>query len=539
MSILRTTSGRPAHPEVSAVADQYLKGEIDRRAFLRTVSLLGISAASAAAFAGVAAPAQAQETPKKGGSLRYGAAIMEMNDPMMITWTQPSNVLRNVIEFLTRVDEDNITHPHLAASWDPSADLTTWKFKLQPNVKWSNGDAFTTEDVAFNIRRWIAPESKSSNKSAFSAIKEVVVVNDLEFTLVLSRPTLAIPEMFFAYTCPIVHRKFVEQGGVFTKNPIGTGPYDLVEFAVGQKATLKRKAAYWGQPVHLDEIRFIDLGTDVTASIQALAAGQVDIVPSINTTDIDVVKRLPNATLLSGHAAQTICIRMQVNQKPFDDIRVRKAMVLAADNQKILELGYRGLGMVAENHHVAPFQPEYFKLPPMKRDVAQAKALLAEAGYKDGIDVSLTLGNTQGRWEQDCAQILQQQVAEAGIRMKLDVKPSAEFWPIWDKVPFGLTFWAHRPLAVMTLDLAYRGGGAWNESRYASAEFDAALNKATGIVDPKQRAVAMEAVERILQDAAVMVQPFWGDRFGAISNKVRGFRLHPATYNALANVWLA
>ena len=215
MSMLRTTSGRPAHPEVSAVADQFLRGEIDRRAFLRTVTLLGISAASAMGFAGGMAPAQAQETPKKGGSLRYGAAIMEMNDPMMITLTQPSNILRNVIEFLTRVDEDNITHPHLAASWDPSADLMTWKFKLQPNVKWSNGDAFTTEDVAFNIRRWIAPESKSSNKSAFSAIKDVTVVNDLEFVLNLSRPTLAIPEMFFAYTCPIVHRKFVEQGGEF------------------------------------------------------------------------------------------------------------------------------------------------------------------------------------------------------------------------------------------------------------------------------------------------------------------------------------
>jgi peptide/nickel transport system substrate-binding protein len=251
-----------------------------------------------------------------------------------------------------------------------------------------------------------------------------------------------------------------------------------------------------------------------------------------------VVKRLPNATLLSGHAAQTICIRMQVNQKPFDDIRVRQAVVLAADNQKILELGYRGLGMAAGNHHVAPFHPEYFKLPPVKRDVAKAKALLAEAGYKDGIDLSLVLGNTQGRWEQDCAQILQQQLAEAGIRMKLDVKPASEFWPIWDKVPFGLTFWAHRPLAVMTLDLAYRGGGSWNESRYASAEFDAALNKATGIVDPKARAAAMEQVERILQDAAVMVQPFWADRFGAISTKVRGFRLHPATYNHLANVWL-
>ncbi|MCX7382953.1 MAG: ABC transporter substrate-binding protein [Alphaproteobacteria bacterium] len=535
---LRTNSGRPVHPDVPQVTDLFLKGEIDRRAFLRTVTLLGVSASSAFAVTG-ATPAGAQETPKKGGALRYGSAVMEINDPMMITWTQPSNVLRNVVEYLTRVDEDNMTLPSLAASWDPSADLTTWKFKLQPNVKWSNGDAFTTEDVAFNIRRWIAPESKSSNKSAFSAVKDVEIVNDLEFTLHLSRPTLAIPEMLFAYTCPILHRKFVEQGGVWTKNPIGTGPYSLVEFAVGQKATLRRRDGYWGKAPHLDEIRFIDLGTDVSASIQALASNQVDLVPAINTTDIDVVKRLPNVTLLSGRAAQTICIRMQGTQKPFDDIRVRKAMVLASDNQKMLELGYRGLGVVAENHHVAPFHPEYFKLPPLKRDVAQAKALLAEAGYKDGLDVALTLGNTQGRWEQDTAQIMQQQVAEAGIRMRLDVKPASEFWPIWDKVPFGLTFWAHRPLAVMTLDLAYRAGGSWNESRYASAEFDAALNKATGIVDPKARSQAMESVERILQDAAVMVQPYWADRFGAMSNKVRGFRLHPATYNNLTGAWLA
>jgi len=538
---LWTNSGRKLHQAVPALADQFVKGEIGRRDFLQTVAWLGVAAASARAFAGAVSPvpAAAQEAPKKGGSLRYASAVMEINDPMLVTWTQASNVFRNSLEYLTMVDEDNITQPLLAASWDPSADLTSWRFKLRPGVKWSNGDAFTTEDVAFNINRWIAPTSKSSNKSAFSAIKQVEVHSDLEFSLHLSRPVLAIPEMFYAYTCPIVHRKFEEQGGVWSKNPIGTGPYTMVEFGVGQKATFRRREGYWGPAPYLDEIRYLDLGTEVSASIQALAAGQVDLITAINTTDIDVVKRLPNATLLSGRAAQTICIRMQVDQKPFDDIRVRKAMVLAADNQKLLDIGYRGLGVVAENHHVAPFQPEYFKLPPVARDVAKAKALLAEAGYKDGLDVTLVLGNTQGRWEQDTAQVLQQQVAEAGIRMKLNVLPSSEFWPIWDKVPFGLTFWAHRPLAVMTLDLAYRGGGSWNESHYKNPEFDTALNKATGIVDPKQRAVAMEAVERILQDDAVMVQPYWGDRYGAASTKVRGFRLHPSTYQSLRQTWLA
>jgi peptide/nickel transport system substrate-binding protein len=171
--------------------------------------------------------------------------------------------------------------------------------------------------------------------------------------------------------------------------------------------------------------------------------------------------------------------------------------------------------------------------------VEKAKALLAEAGFKDGLETTLTLGNTQGRWEQDTAQVLQQQVAEAGIRIKLNVLPSAEFWPIWDKVPFGLTFWVHRPLAVMTLDLAYRSGAAWNESRFNSPEFDAALNKADGIVNPKERSAAMENVEKIIQDNAVMVQPFWSDRFGAIAKNVRGFRLHPSTYFDMYKVWLA
>jgi peptide/nickel transport system substrate-binding protein len=360
-----------------------------------------------------------------------------------------------------------------------------------------------------------------------------------EFTLHLDRAVLGIPEMLYAYTCPILHRKFDEQGGVWSKNPIGTGPYTMTEFAVGQKATMRRRDGYWGKPPLLDEIRYVDLGTELSASIAALAAGQVDVVPNINTTDIDLVKRLPNAELLSLHSAQTICIRMQCNQKPFDDIRVRRAMVLAADNAKLLELGYRGLGVVAENHHVAPVQPEYFKLPPIKRDVEKAKALLAEAGFKDGLETTLTLGNTQGRWEQDTAQVLQQQVAEAGIRIKLNVLPSAEFWPIWDKVAFGLTFWVHRPLAVMTLDLAYRSGAAWNESRFNSPEFDAALNKADGIVNPKERSAAMENVEKIIQDNAVMVQPFWSDRFGAIAKNVRGFRLHPSTYFDMYKVWLA
>jgi peptide/nickel transport system substrate-binding protein len=316
-----------------------------------------------------------------------------------------------------------------------------------------------------------------------------------------------------------------------------------VEYAVSRTARFQKRPDYWGKAdgnsALLDEIAYIDMGTDVAAHIAALAAGQVDVLYRVTIAEIDLVQKLPNVTLLKENAAQTLVLRMQADQKPFDDIRVRKAVVLAADNAKMLQLAYRGQGVVGENHHVAPFQPEYFKLPEVKRDVAAAKKLLADAGHTNGIDLELTLGNTQGKWEQDTAQVLQQSLAEAGIRLKLNVLPAAQYWPIWDKVPFGLTYWAHRPLAVMTLDLAYRSGAAWNESHFASKEFDAALDKAMAIVDPKARSKAMETVEKIIQDAAVMVQPYWPANFSAISNKVQGHRAHPAHYFRMDRVWLS
>jgi peptide/nickel transport system substrate-binding protein len=543
-SNLKTLSGSPLHGEVPALCAQVQSGGIDRRSFLRTVALLGVSAASAKAFLGedLIGSALAQ-TPKAGGKLRFACAVQELKDPALTTWIEASNLFRNGLEFLTEVDADNITHPYLAESWTPSEDLKTWRFKLRPNVKWSNGDWFTTEDVAFNFKRWQDPASKSSNRTSFAMIKEVKVLNELEFELILDRAVLSIPEMLYAYTCPMVHRKFDEQGGDWAKNPIGTGPFKLVEYAVSRTARFQKRPDYWGKAdgnsALLDEIAYIDMGTDVAAHIAALAAGQVDVLYRITIAEIDLVQKLPNVTLLKENAAQTLVLRMQADQKPFDDIRVRKAVVLAADNAKMLQLAYRGQGVVGENHHVAPFQPEYFKLPEVKRDVAAAKKLLADAGHANGIDLELTLGNTQGKWEQDTAQVLQQSLAEAGIRLKLNVLPAAQYWPIWDKVPFGLTYWAHRPLAVMTLDLAYRSGAAWNESHFASKEFDAALDKAMAIVDPKARSKAMETVEKIIQDAAIMVQPYWPANFSAISNKVQGHRAHPAHYFRMDRVWLS
>src|SRR6185312_855921 len=148
------------------------------------------------------------ETAKSGGTLRFVCAIQQMTDPALTTWIEASNLFRNSLEFLTYVDSDNVTHPYLAQSWRPSEDLRTWDFKLREGVKWSNGGRFTVDDVIFNIKRWIAPDSKSANRTTFAAITGVEALDELRFRLPLSRPDCSLPEQLYAYTCPILHRRF-------------------------------------------------------------------------------------------------------------------------------------------------------------------------------------------------------------------------------------------------------------------------------------------------------------------------------------------
>src|SRR3546814_458354 len=262
----------------------------------------------------------------------------------------------------------------------------------------------------------------------------------------------------------IVHRNFEKDGGDFSKNPIGTGAFELTEFVVGERCTLRRRSEpYWGGEVHPDALRVIATGEYDAAAIAALASGQVDSIYGLGIPTLELAERIPFVRIAEVASAQTGVIRMHVDEKPFDDIRVRQAMVLAADNAQNLKLAHRGMGTVGENHHVGEMRPEYAKLPPLKRDVAKAKALLAEAGYADGLKVTCNVGNTDGTWEQDSVQVLKEQVKEAGIDITINVMPSTQYWEVWTTAPFSLTSWTHRPLGIMVLGVAYRAGVPWNE----------------------------------------------------------------------------
>jgi peptide/nickel transport system substrate-binding protein len=564
--------GEGEHALLSKVFDQLSRGLIDRREFIRFATLLGVAAGAAYATAGMAAPAMAAETlpfpaadpgARRGGTLRVGHTVPRMHDPAIYNWLEMTNQTRPMLESLTLVGPDNVARPMLLESWRPSTDLKVWTLQVRKGVMWHNGEELTADHVAWNIRRWSDPSLGSSNLglSTFGALTEVTddkdskgrpvrrqlkngieVLGSHTVKLNLAQPVLSVPEDCAEQCTLLAHPSFVEP---LSHQPIGTGPYTLVELRVGERCILKRVTKttdgkdfrYWGGDVYLDEIHFYNY--DLQNQAAALASGSVDAIYELTVEQLELARSIPGAQILTVEAAQTLCCRMQVDVKPFDDIRVRRAILKAADNTVIKQLVFGDHGSVGNNFHVAPVHPEYFALPQAVRDVAGAKRLLKEAGYEKGIDVTISVGNNDGPWMQGVCEALRDQLKEAGINLSVDVMPETRYQEVWNKVPFGATTWGHRPLGTMCLSQGYRTGASWNETHFSDPEFDRALSEAEATIDVAERRVKMQKVEKILQDAAVIVQPLWRPVFSLASNRVHGYRAHPARQMLLTKVWMS
>ncbi|MDQ2067616.1 ABC transporter substrate-binding protein [Xinfangfangia sp. CPCC 101601] len=557
---------------------QSLKGQVDagtmsRRQFLRLATTVGVTLSAASVMMGLPGEAQAQTSnlpfppsdpaAVKGGTFRVGLRVAKLDDPATYSWNDMANASRPVIEHLTLVGSDNIVRPMLLESWEASDDLKTWTLYLRKGVMWHNGDEFTAEDVVFNILKWADSKTGSSNigLSTFSALtvetgetdakgkavrvpntEGVEIVDSHTVRLHLSRPVLSVPQDFAEYPTLIVHRNFVAP---FSAQPIGTGPFTMVEHEVGKRAILKRVTEmtngqpfqYWGGEIYLDEIHLYHFESE--NELSALASGTIDAVSDLPSDQMAFAQSLDNVVIDSVASAATLTCRMQIDRAPFDDIRIRQAIIKSVDNTLIQQLVYPEGGLPAENHHVSPVHPEYFPLPPLVRDVEGAKKLLAEAGHPDGIQLTIDCGNAGGPWEQAVCEAIRDQVKDAGIDLAVNVIPTSRYWEIWTETLFGATNWAHRSLATMTLGLAYRSGVPWNESHFASAEFDAALADAEATVDVEARRVKMEAVQRILQEAGVMLQVLWQPVYRTFGKNVHGYHAHPARQLHLTKVWLS
>ena len=544
------------HKYLPVLKRDLAEGKIDRREFLRTATLLGMSASAVYAFAGkiaggdLVSPARAQAAMPKGGTMRLGMRCQDLKTPHKYSWVESSNAGRMVNDYLTKTGVDNVTRPALCAKWEASEDLKTWTLYLRKDVKWHDGRQFTAEDVVWNLKHVLDPATGSSVLGLFKGFimedyetgekddkgnpkkssrlwdaQAIQKVDDFTVRLNGKSAQLAIPENLFHYPLLIMDPA---SGGIHKVGANGTGAFTMVEDEVGRRQVYKPNKNYWGGGPYVDEWQNIDLGDDAAAALSALASKQVDGLYLGEIAQLDAMRQLSHVQIYDVGTAYTAVARFHP-QKPFDDKRVRQAMRYAIDSESVLKISYRGLGLPGEHHHVCKVHPEYAQLAPFKQDVAKAKKLLADAGYPNGIDVEIA-ARPQPDWELVAVQTMVEQWKAADIRVKINVMPSTQYWDVWTKVPFGFTTWAHRPLGVMTLGLAYRTGVPWNESAFANPEFDKLLSQAEGILEVDKRREVMVKLETILQEEGNIVQPVWRSLFTFMDKRVKGFKMHPTGY---------
>jgi len=544
MEIIKKKKREDVHPYIPELKELYRGGKITRREFIRHAAILGVSLANIGTFLGVGGTREARAasaTPVRGGTLRTEYNwIPYVKDPAA-DGVGTGLVGLQIAESLIWVGEDGVPQPQLVESWKASEDAKTWTIHLQKGVKFNNGKAFGADDVVWNLNHWLDKDAGSSMaaKLDFLPATGIEKVDDFTIKFHLNRPYFAFPLALYDYPSMIA-----PDGGWDdfykgdAKHAIGTGPYLMESFTPDERMVLVRNPNYWQKGADGKALPYLDklivtAAWDDAARLAALLGNEADILdPKSDGILPELKKNADKIQLRVKNAGWITPIVMRCDMKPFNDKRVRKALKLVQDRKQSRDL-VQPMGQVGYDHWILASDVAYCSTPEANQgqDIKKAKALLAEAGYPNGLELELAI--PEGGFRPAFAQVYKEQAAKAGINVKIKMLPSSAFWDQWMKWPFSVSGWNGRIPATANINLALRCGAKWNESYYCNKEFDAILSEADGTVDVEKRRKLFCKIESIMQEDSGYIIPFFNPEFEA-SRK----NLHlPDTWSRGGRMW--
>lgn len=399
--------------------------------------------------------------------------------------------------------------PSLATAWK-ALDEATWEFTLRQGVKFHNGDSFTAEDVKFSFDRVLDPATKSPQYGNIRAIKEVKIIDPQTVHLVTDKPFPLLLERVVFF--PIIPKKHYEKVGAqaFAESaPVGTGPYKFVEWKRDQSLKLERFEGHWRGPAPTKNL-IIRVIPETSTQIAELKTGGVDVIRNLSPDLIPDLKANPNTYVSTAPILRTHYVALDMREAPFNKKEARQAANYAIDRQAILDKLMGGLGKVVPTV-INPMAFGYdAKVEGYSYDPKKAKELLKQAGYPNGVDITIHAG-IAAAFNRQIAEVLAEMLTEVGLRANLKIWDPG---PAWNKFFQGegkasngfygsWGYYSTFDADAILHPLYHTEPGGWVGKWYARVPgLDELIDAGRSTVDKEKRLATYSKLQQLIKDEA-------------------------------------
>ncbi|TPI22015.1 ABC transporter substrate-binding protein [Mesorhizobium sp. B4-1-1] len=524
---------RSRTPLENHLIDGLIDGRISRREFVRHGSLLGLSLpllgriGMAAGFG--AAPSLARAG-APGATIRVGSSVPAAAiDPVTIADAGGLLVMQQVAEFLCVDGPDLVLKPALAESWSPNTDGTVWTFKLRKGVKFHSGGEMKADDVVASIDRLADPANSSNALSVFTGILQKGAskkVDDYTVEFHLDAPNGNFPYMLSSdnYNAVIIPASY--KGG-YEQSFDGTGPFKLEKYTPKVGASFVRNDDYWGEKALPDRTEFTFF-TDIQPQILALQGGQIDIINQMPVLAGVAVLNDPNVDIVSLKSSAHQQLHMHCDEGPTKDARVRRAIALCLDREKLAAGLMKGRSALGNDSPFAAVYPSTdTSVPQRKQDIAQAKQLMEAAGVGQGFKMTLT---TERYLEiPEYAQLIQNWVKEIGIELELNILEQSAYYgdavfgkSNWLDSAMGITDYGHRGVPNVYLAAPLKSDGTWNAAHFKNKDYDQMAASYIAALDLEAQKATASKIQKLLLEETPVIFGYFYDYLTATAKGVAG-----------------
>jgi peptide/nickel transport system substrate-binding protein len=481
---------------------------------------------------------------KFGGTLKLGMQTDPVGlDPHTSNATSTRNQLENVYDTLVAVDSSGRIVSSLAKSWRTSGDGLTWTFELRSGVKFHDGSDFTADDVAFSINRIKDPAIKSPRASDFGAVTAVTAVDKDTVQFKLNKPYSPLLSKLANSQNVIVAKEAV---ATINSKPVGTGPFEFVEYIPQVRMVLKKNPNFWGRDGQDRQLPYLDgmvysYIPDATARTTALRSGAVDWIEYVPSADVTTLRKEPNLRVVGGLSTNYRALYFNVANKPFDNPLVRQAIAYAVDRKEIVDVALFGVGGVAATGANIPPKTAYSVTGPYNTpNIEKAKQLLTQAGFPNGLDMNLYVTSTYD-FLRTPAEIIQAQLAKIGVRVKITAEEWSVYLPKVLNKQYDVTILGSSG-AVDPDDYlysAFKTGSNSNLDNFSDSQVDTLLEQGRSTSGASARDKIYAQIQNRLLELSPMVYLFHSTQFVGLTTRVRGFEHFPNTsYISLRRTWI-